>query len=153
MSGGADPRDPAYAEWTRRLAELAVFGASVQAGQLVSVTSFVGMEELTRAVTRAAYERGARYVDVLYFDNWVKRARLECAPEDTLDYIPPWLRQRMLHFSDERAARLRLTGPHAPEALAGVDPARAGRDLLPYQPETMDVINAHTTTRCNVPCP
>ena len=60
-------------EWTAKLAELAVFGANIQPGQLVSVTSYIGKEELTRAVTRAAYERGAKYVDVLYFDQWLKR--------------------------------------------------------------------------------
>ena len=60
-----------HADLTRRLAELIVgFGANVQAGQLVNVTSYVGKEQLTREVARAAYERGAHFVDVLYADQW-----------------------------------------------------------------------------------
>ncbi len=122
--------------WEDKLADLAVFGANVQSGQLVSVTSYIGKEEVTRKIAREAYERGAKYVDVLYFDQWVKRERVALAAEDTLDYVPPWMRQRLLYLSDEHAARISLSGPHAPRALEGLDPARAGRDLLPYLPET-----------------
>jgi aminopeptidase len=139
--------------WTDKLAQLAVFGANVQPGQIVAVTSYVGKEELTRKVTRAAYERGAKYVDVIYFDQWLKRERVELADEDTLDYVPPWMRQRLFYLSDEHAARVSLSGPHAPHALDGVDPARAGRDLLPYLPETGEVVNRMTTSWCIVPAP
>ena len=49
-----------HADLNRRLAELVVgFGANVQPGQLVGITSYVGKEALTREVARAAYERGA----------------------------------------------------------------------------------------------
>jgi len=139
--------------WTDKLAELAVFGANVQPGQLVAVTSFVGKENLTRRIARAAYARGAKYVDVLYFDQWLKRERIEGADEQTLDYVPPWMSQRLLHLSDEHAARISLSGPQAPRALEGLDPARAGRDLLPYLPETGDVVNRMTTSWTIVPAP
>jgi aminopeptidase len=140
-------------ELRERLAELAVFGANVQPGQLVSVTSYVGKEELTRRIAALAYQRGARYVDVLFFDHWIKRARIEHAAEETLDYIPPWLSQRLLYLSDEHAARISLSGPQAPKALAGLDPARAGRDLLPRLPETGEVVNRMTTSWTIVPAP
>jgi len=140
-------------EWTDKLAELAVFGANVQPGQLVAITSFIGKEDLTRRIAREAYRRGAKYVDVLYFDQWVKRERIALAPDDTLDYIPPWMSQRMFHLSDEHAARISLSGPHAPRALDGLDPARAGRDILPYLPETGEVVNRMTTSWCIVPAP
>jgi aminopeptidase len=140
-------------EWTDKLADLAVFGANVQPGQLVSVTSYIGKEALTRKVARAAYERGAKYVDVLYFDQWLKRERVAHAAEDTLEFVPPWMRERLLYLSDEHAARVTLSGPHAPRALEGLDPARAGRDLLPYLPETGEVVNRMTTSWCIVPAP
>ena len=136
-----------------RLAELAVFGANVQPGQLVAVTSYIGKEDVTRKIARAAYQRGAKYVDVLYFDQWVKRERIAHASEDTLDYVPPWMRERLLYLSDEHAARISLSGPHAPRALQGLDPARAGRDLLPYLPETGEVVNRMTTSWNIVPVP
>ena len=140
-------------EWTDKLADLAVFGANVQPGQLVSVTSYIGKEDLTRKVARAAYERGAKYVDVLYFDQWLKRERVAHAAEDTLEFVPPWMRERLLYLSDEHAARVTLSGPHAPRALEGLDPARAGRDILPYLPETGEVVNRMTTSWCIVPAP
>jgi aminopeptidase len=139
--------------WADKLAELAVFGANVQPGQLVAVTSFLGKEDLTRRIARAAYARGAKYVDVLYFDQWLKRERVAGADEGTLEYVPPWMSQRLLHLSDEHAARISLSGPQAPLALDGLDPARAGRDLLPYLPETGDVVNRGTTNWTIVPAP
>ena len=139
--------------WSEKLAQLAVFGANVQPGQLVAVTSYIGKEDITRRIARLAYERGAKYVDVLYFDQWVKRERIAHADEDTLDYVPPWMRERLLQLSDEHAARISLSGPHAPRALAGLDPARAGRDLLPYLPETGEVVNKMTTSWNIVPVP
>jgi len=143
-----------FADATRKLADLAVgFGANVQPGQIVGVTSYVGKEALTREVARASYERGARWVDVLYFDQWLKRERVARAPEDSLDFVPPWLVDRLRWLSDEHAARVVLTGPHAPTALDGLDPARAGRDLLPYLPESGKVVNARTTNWTVVPGP
>jgi len=144
---------PDIETWSDKLADLAVFGANVQPGQLVAVSSYVGKEDLTRRIARAAYRRGAKYVDVLYFDQWIKRERLLHADEDTLDFIPPWMRDRLFYLSDEHAARITLSGPQAPTALAGVDPARAGRDLLPFLPETGEVVNRMTTSWCIVPAP
>jgi aminopeptidase len=143
-----------FSEATRRLAQLVVgFGANVQPGQTVSVTSYVGKERLTREVARAAYKRGARWVDVLYFDNWLKRERVAYAPEDSLDFVPEWLLDRLRWLSDEHAARITLSGPQAPKALQGLDPSRAGRDLLPYLPLIGEVVNARTTNWSICPAP
>ena len=140
-------------EWKDKLAELAVFGANVQPGQLVGVTSYIGKEDVTRRIAGAAYARGAKYVDVLYFDHWIKRERIAGAQEETLDYIPPWMSERLLYLSDQHAAWISLSGPHAPRALEGLDPARAGRDRLPSLPEVGQVVNKMTTNWTIVPVP
>lgn len=143
-----------HAAVTARLAELIVgFGANVQPGQVVNVSSAIGKESLTREVARAAYQRGAKFVDVHYADQWVKRERLSHAAEDTLGYVPEWMGQRLLRLADERGCRISLSGPHAPTALEGIDPSRAGRDLLPYLKETGEVINRRTTNWCVAPAP
>jgi aminopeptidase len=143
-----------YSEPTRRLAELVVgFGANVQPGQIVAVTTYVGKEALTREVARVAYQRGARWVDVLYFDHWVKRERIAHADDDTLEFVPPWMLDRLQWLSDEHASRITLSGPQAPRALDGLDPKRAGRDLLPYLPLTGRVVNARTTNWSICPAP
>ncbi len=66
-----------------RLAELAVdFAANVQPGQIVTTEAETGMEPIVRAVAARAYDRGARFVDPIFFDPYVKKARLERAPEE-----------------------------------------------------------------------
>jgi aminopeptidase len=143
-----------YADLTRRLADLVVaYGANVQAGQILGVSTFTGKEELSREIARAAYERGARWVDVVTFDPWVKRQRLLHAEGSTLEYVPPWQIDRLEWLSDEHAARVTLVGPATPDALTGIDPARAGRDLLPYLPITGEVVNRRTTNWCIAPAP
>src|SRR5919201_4434849 len=98
-----------------RLADLAVdLGANVQQGQIVAVTAQIGEEEAARAVAESAYRRGAKFVDVWFFDPWVKRARMLHAPDDTLDFVPDWYGERLLALGDERGARISFSGPTAP---------------------------------------
>ena len=86
-----------YDDLARRLADLVVgFGANVQPGQLVGVTSYIGKERITRDIARAAYKRGARFVDVLYFDQLLKRERLLRGDPETFGYIPPWMVDRLM---------------------------------------------------------
>lgn len=137
-----------------RFAELVVrFAANVQRGQIVAIGTEPGKLEVTRAVAAAAYRAGAKYVDVTQFDLHVKRARLLHADDDTLDYVPPWLGARILALGEHRAARIGLTGPSAPGLLSDLDPARAGRDQLPFLRESAEVVNARTTNWTAVPCP
>ncbi len=143
--------DPAILE---RFASLAVgFAANVQPGQLVQIKSEIGKEAVTRAIAAEAYRAGAKYVDVDYFDVHVKHARLEHAAEDTLDFVPPWLGEKLLALSAARAARIALSGPVAPRLFEDIDPARSGRDQLPAIKETGPVVNARTTNWTILPCP
>jgi aminopeptidase len=136
------------------LAGLAVaFGANVQPGQVVAVGSEPGKEELARAIADAAYRRGAKFVDLVVFDPWVKRARLLHAPEETLDWVPPWYGKRALALGEQRAARIGLTGNVAPGLFDDLDPGRVGRDQLPMVKETGEVVNQRTTNWTVVPAP
>ena len=137
-----------------RWAELIVaFGANVQRGQIVAVGSEPGKEPYVRALATAAYRHGAKFVDVSSFDVYVKRARLLYADEDTLGFIPDWHPQRLLALGDARAARIGLSGPVAPDALAGVDPAKVGKDQFPALKEGSKVVNERTTNWTIAPAP
>jgi aminopeptidase len=128
-----------------QLAELAVVaGANVQRGQIVGITAELGHEDLARAIAACAYERGAKFVDVWYVDPLVKRARIEFAREDTLDFVPPWYGQRILDLGEERGANIAIRGLTVPNALEGLDPKRAGRDQLPRVKETNVIVNERT---------
>lgn len=135
------------------LAELAVHGVNVQPGQVVAVGAEIGQEELVRAIASAAYDRGAQFVDVLYFDPWVKRARIENADPETLGFVPEWYGARLLGFAERGDARISLTGIVSPDALAGVDPALSGRDRLPWLKEVGRVVSERSTNWTIVPCP
>ncbi len=138
----------------QRLAELAVRGgANVQPGQIVSVWCEPGKEYLTRAVAAEAYKAGARFVDVQWYDPYVKRARIEHAADDTLEFVPSWYGERLLALGDQRAARIVFSGPSAPGVLDGLDPVRAGRDRLPALKESSEVLAQRTTNWSIVPCP
>jgi aminopeptidase len=139
---------------TNALAELAVrLGCNVQPGQIVSISSEPGKEELTRAIAEAAYRAGAKFVDLSVFDMHLKRARLLHADPDSLDYVPPWIGERTLALGDAHAARISLSGPAAPHALDDLDPKLIGRDMLPRIPESMTVVNNRTTNWTIVPAP
>jgi aminopeptidase len=142
------------ADRVERLAELAVaFGANVQRGQIVAVGSDVGHEELARALARSAYRHGAHFVDVEYFDPHVKHSRIELADEQTLEFVPSWYGERVLSFGAQRCAFIQTTGPVAPGLFDYVDPALAGRDLLPRVKESGKVVSERTMNWCIVPFP
>lgn len=137
-----------------QLAALAVAaGANVQPGQVVSVTGRPGYEEMVRAIADAAYRRGAKYVEVAYFDPHVKLARLRHADEDTLGWVPPWLAQRAREFGEMGGANIALTGIEAPGIFDEIDAARAGRDRLPSVREWIEVVMAGGVNWTVVPYP
>ena len=137
-----------------RLARLAVeVGANVQPDQVVSVSGRPGQEGLVRAVAEAAYARGARYVDGAWFDPEVKRSRLLHAPDESLDWVPPWLGQRIVEIGRMAGATIALAGPTTPGLYDDIDPARAGRDRLPSVREGVGVIMSGQVNWTVVPCP
>ena len=136
-----------------RLAALAVHGANVQEGQVVLVNAELGHEDLARAVAAAAYERGAKFVDVNYFDPHVKRARIVHADPETLEYVPPWYGERMRRHADEHGARINLNGVTAPNLLDDLDKTLVGRDRLPRLKEHSEIVSERSTNWCIVPAP
>src|ERR671922_2372555 len=137
-----------------RLADLAVgFAANVQRGQIVAIAAEIGKEEMVRALAASAYRHGARFVDPVYFDMHVKRERILNAEEDTLGFVPSWYGERMLELGRQRCARIGIAGPATPGLLDDLDPARAGRDQLPFLKETGMIVNEATTNWTIVPFP
>ena len=137
-----------------RFAELIVgFGANVQPGQIVELAASPGKETLARALAGAAYRRGAKFVDYVHYDPWLKRERVLHAPDGALEYTPPWVGERALQLGKERAAIISLSGPAAPHLFDDLDPERVGRDRYPSVPEYLTVINEQTVNWCIAPCP
>ncbi len=137
-----------------RWARLVVgFGANVQPGQIVAIGSEPGKELYARALAAEAYKAGAKFVEVSSFDLHVKRARLEHADPESLDFVPSWWGERLLALGDQRCARIGLSGLVEPDVLEGIDPALVGRDQLPFLRESAKVVNDRTTNWTIAPAP
>jgi aminopeptidase len=103
------------------------FAANVSAGQIVVVNALVEHATLVRAVTRAAYGAGARWVGTRYADAHVRRALIELAPEDSLSWTPPWALTELETLAEEDGALISITGDAEPNLLADLDGGRVGR--------------------------
>jgi aminopeptidase len=136
-----------------RLAELSVHGANVQDGQIVLVGAEIGLEEQARATAAAAYRRGAKFVDVAYFDPHVKRARIENADPDTLGFVPRWYGERVLETAEQNGASISLRGVTAPNLMDGLDKSLVGKDILPRVKEASKVAGERSINWCVVPAP
>jgi len=101
---------------------------NVQPGQTVGVGAYVEHAPFVREVAKAAYGAGARYVDVIYTDEYVRRATIEGAPDDVLGWSPPWFLDR--RSSMEHQAYLTVRGHPDPHLFDGVDGSRLAQGRL-----------------------
>jgi aminopeptidase len=110
-----------------RYARLAIeVGVNLARGQDLLVDAYIAHAPLVHRIARAAYAAGARHVDVVYRDRHVTRALVELAPEDSLDWTPTWMVQRLDDATARRSARLLVHGDPDPDVMAGLDERRAG---------------------------
>jgi aminopeptidase len=111
-----------------RYARLAVeVGCNLQPGQLLRVAAHPEHLPLARAIAEVAYERGAKYVEVMYPDPHVRRSRIRHAPDDTLEWSPPWLLALIDELARTNGAMIAITGDPEPELFADLDSARIAR--------------------------
>jgi aminopeptidase len=116
------------AERLQGLAELAVrVGANVDEGQYVLVNGLVEHAPFVRAVVEAAYDAGAKHVDVAYVDMHVRRARVAKQQEELLDYVSPWQVKMLEDLGAENGALISIAGDPEPELMADLDQERLGK--------------------------
>jgi aminopeptidase len=110
-------------------AQLAVeVGLNLQPGQDVLIIADVEHVDLVRAVTRQAYERGARYVEVDYRDARLSRIRADLSPDESLGWSPPHRVQQINDLADRQGAIVSITGSSDPAIFEGVDGERLSRN-------------------------
>ncbi|WP_181790520.1 aminopeptidase [Streptomyces phytophilus] len=105
--------------------------APVEAGDLVAVNAEIEHAPLARALAEGAYARGARYVDIWYFDPHAKRSRVRHADAATLGDVPDWLDARNRELGRRHGVLVNIRGEAEPGLLDDTDPARAGLDRMP----------------------
>ncbi len=134
--------DLTIAERRRRLARLLVgFGANVQPGQTVMVGGDVNDHDLVRAVANECYLAGARFVELNYYDLFLKRARVEFGGDDSIGFATTWSYDQARAAAAEKWAIISLSGGTDPSILAGLDPDRLGRDNSPVNTEWLKAVS------------
>ncbi|MPZ68654.1 MAG: aminopeptidase [Actinobacteria bacterium] len=119
----------------KRYAELAVrVGANVQPGQDVIVRCMVEHRELARAVVEAAYEAGAHYAHIIYWDPIQKLHRLNLADPDSLEFVPAWWDKANDDLTDGEGALISITGDPTPDLYAGIAAEKLKHDHMPSPP-------------------
>ena len=119
---------------------------NLQEGQTLAVNALAEHAPLVRAVAREAYIAGARYVDVTYGDQHVRRAHIEYAADEDLGYSPPWLVSRFRTLGETGGAVLAITGNPEPELFADLDGERVGKARMK---EVAEASLALTDGLCN----
>ena len=112
-----------------RYAELAVRSwVNMAPGQELDIfATSLAHAPLVRALARAAYANGAKYVEASYEDPHIRRAMIQLAPDETLTWSAPWMIKRVEDRAANRNALIAITGDPEPELLADLDGERVGR--------------------------
>ena len=117
-------------------------GCNLQPGQRLLIQTFVEHADFARAITRAAYAAGARYVEVDYEDQHVRKAMIEHAPDEILTWTPPHALTRTRSLAEDKAAFVWIAGAPDPDIFSGLDAARVGKArMLELSEETTKQVN------------
>ena len=116
----------------KEYAELLVrVGVNVQKGQDLVITSQVDQASFARLCVQAAYEAGARAVDMAWSDDAIARMTYLNADESVFDVIPEYRIRFNTDYAEGGACFLHLISSD-PENLKGVDPSRLERAHRAY---------------------
>ena len=101
-------------------------GTGVQKGQDMVITAQVDQAPFARYCAQAAYDAGARLVDMNWSDDALSRMKYLCAADDTFDVVPAYRVRFCTDYAEGNACFLSLVSSD-PENLKGVDPGRLER--------------------------
>lgn len=107
----------------RQYAAMLVAALNIQKGQNMVITGEACHWPFINRIAAAAYQRGARYVEVQSSHSGLLKARAAHSEERYLDYAPPTLPAKQAIYIQERWARLAISSQENPEALRDIDDA------------------------------
>jgi aminopeptidase len=121
-----------FEQLLRKYAETIVrVGLNLRAGQRLIINNAstrgvpLHVAPLVREVARAAYRAGARYVDVIWNDEALLRARVQQAPADSFDLYSDWHITGLMDNIRNGDAMLTIRS-NTPGLLGDLDPERVG---------------------------
>ncbi len=136
---------------------IVIVGMNVQPGQRVLITNPVASQgvqleaaPLVRAVALAAYQAGARFVDVMWADEQLQLLRYRHAPPDSFTEFPEWSAEG-LRAAAQRGDAILSVRAEDPAAFAEVDPAilsTARQTALDQTAEGRHMLTRNATPWC-----
>lgn len=108
-------------------------GVNLQPGQKLIFRTTTEALELSRLIVEKAYRMGSPYVEVIWGDEGVVRARFLHAPDDSFSIVPEHVARRMVELASEGAASLAVLADD-PHNLVGTDPKRMATYLRHWRP-------------------
>ncbi|PHX80812.1 MAG: hypothetical protein CK540_05885 [Thermoleophilia bacterium] len=107
----------------------------IKKGDTVAIHGEPGSRPYMHALVEAAYASGARFVDVLYVDPIIRRARITGAKDvSTLKWSPRWHLTRMKDLVAADASIISIAGEENPGLMKGIDPKRAMLEMTARMP-------------------
>lgn len=141
-----------FAEKLKKYADVAVqVGVNLQPGQRLVIRANGAVEAvapMVRAVTKSAYEAGARLVDVIWLEETLTVIRLENAPDDSFSEFPDHIANGLLSYAKNGDASLGITAGN-PDAMAGQDQAKMAEMRKVSAEKTMDFSRYISTMQIN----
>ncbi|MGI9117238.1 MAG: aminopeptidase [Gaiellales bacterium] len=129
----------------------------IKKGDTVAIHGETGSRPYMHALVDAAYAAGARYVDVLYVDPVIRRARITGVRDaGTLSWSPRWHLTRMKDLIAADATLISVVGEENPSLMKGVDPKRAMLEMtarMPGREAYLKAVAAGTARFCVVAYP
>ncbi|MDF2681245.1 MAG: peptidase [Brevibacillus sp.] len=119
-----------FEQHMHKYAELVIkVGVNLQPGQVLYLGAPLECAEFVRIIVRKAYEAGATYVQVVWDDDAVTRARFEYASDESFHYYPQWIASSMEQLAESGGALLQIDVPN-PELYAGIANAKVSAARL-----------------------
>ena len=116
-----------HQELLKKYAQAVVkIGLNLRKGQRLSIRTLTHTSPLVREITRVAYQEGASYVDVIWSDEGVTRARAEFAPRDSHEEYPMWQIDGLMNIIKRGDALLSIVSVD-PDLLNGLDTDFVGK--------------------------
>lgn len=110
-----------------RYLTLLLSAVDLQPGQNLLIRAEPIHWDFCNRLAEAAYKAGANYVHVIADHGELSKARINHAPEESLDYVPEFVRRQYSECADGNWAVLALNGPEDPDLMKSVDSGRSGR--------------------------
>jgi len=133
-----------------KYAALAVHvGANIQPGQRLMLWRVPPeAAPLVHAITAKAYDAGASLVDIMWLDDGMQLARIQHAPDDSLEEFSDWITNGMLEHVQNGGALISARGGD-PDLFRGQDEERVARVQKTYVQHLQPVMSYVTKGETN----